>query len=191
MYSYGLCRWYNSSYKIGGDLGKRITEYKGKNKFFPENQILDWVTQISLALKHVHERKIIHRDLKVQNVFLTSSNIVKLGDFGIARILSHTIEKAKTVVGTPYYLAPEIVQNKIYGFEADIWSLGIITYELCALKVPFDANSIQSLALKITKGTYSPIPNQYSKDLKVLIAQMLSVEPSRRPKIQHILSTFT
>jgi len=88
-------------------------------------------------------------------------------------------------------LAPEIVQNKIYGFEADIWSLGIITYELCALKVPFDANSIQSLALKITKGTYSPIPNQYSKDLKVLIAQMLSVEPSRRPKIQHILSTFT
>jgi NIMA (never in mitosis gene a)-related kinase len=141
-------------------------------------------------MKHVHDRKILHRDLKTQNVFLTSSNIIKLGDFGIARILSNTIEKAKTMVGTPYYLSPEIIESKPYGFKSDIWSLGVLLYELCALKPPFDGTSLHFLGVKITRGQYSPIPSHFSRELKQLIASMLKVDQTQRPNINNILSKF-
>ena len=93
-------------------------------------------------MKHIHDRKILHRDIKGQNVFLMKNGIVKVGDLGIARVLAHTKEFAKTMVGTPYYLSPEIVANKPYGFKSDIWSLGVLLYELCALKPPFDGTSL-------------------------------------------------
>ena len=153
-----------------------------------EDQILDWFTQICLGLKHVHDRKILHRDLKAQNIFLTKSNIVKLGDFGVAKELSSTLDNARTMIGTPYYLSPEIVDNHPYNFKSDIWALGVILYELCTSKPPFDAASIPQLALKITKGQYNPIPQIYSKELKYLISLLLSVDPSKRPCINQILS---
>ena len=111
-------------YADNGDLQDKIKAQKGK--YFTESQILDWFTQLCLAIKHIHDRKILHRDLKTQNIFVTKNGIVKLGDFGIAKCLNLTLDKAKTVVGTPYYLSPEIVQNKPYNFKSDIWSLGII-----------------------------------------------------------------
>lgn len=155
---------------------------------FHENQILDWFTQICLGLKHVHDRKILHRDLKCQNIFLTKSNIIKLGDFGIARVLNTTRENARTMVGTPYYLSPEIVDNRPYSFKSDIWSLGVILYELCSLRPPFDAPSIPQLALKIVKGAYTPLPDKFSKDLRDLVSAMLTVDPSKRPTVNQILS---
>jgi NIMA (never in mitosis gene a)-related kinase len=91
-------------YADGGDLNKVIRETKAN--FFHENQILNWFTQICLAIKHIHDRKIIHRDLKCQNIFMTKEGLVKLGDFGIAKNLSKTLEKVKTIVGTPYYMSP-------------------------------------------------------------------------------------
>lgn len=100
----------------GGDLQGRIKgKYKEREKnggtlqYWNEEHVLNWFTQICLALKHVHDRKILHRDLKSQNIFLTEKGMIKLGDFGIARVLSETKSKAKTVVGTPYYLSPEII----------------------------------------------------------------------------------
>lgn len=148
---------------------------------FIEDQILDWFVQISLALKHVHDRKILHRDLKSQNIFLTGrGKLIKLGDFGIAKVfflsfllgvfyesrmtagfeavfmiffrelcvlhernllLSHfhqvlgsTAEVAKTAIGTPYYLSPEICEGKPYNNKSDVWSMGVILYELCMLR---------------------------------------------------------
>jgi NIMA (never in mitosis gene a)-related kinase len=127
-------------YADGGDLQGRIKDkYKQKERtggqlqYWGEDHVLNWFTQICLALKHVHDRKILHRDLKSQNIFLTKNNMIKLGDFGIARVLSETKSKAKTVVGTPYYLSPEIIQSKPYSFKSDIWSLGVLLYEMCAL----------------------------------------------------------
>jgi len=175
-------------YAEGGDLAKKITEMQRKNALFSESQILDWFTQICLALKHVHDRKILHRDLKNQNIFITKDNTIKLGDFGIARILSNTREKAKTMVGTPYYLSPEIIENKPYNFSSDIWSLGVVLYELCTLKPPFNAENLKYLALKIIKGIYNPIPAQYSKDMRKLIEVLLKKDVNQRPTVNEILS---
>lgn len=174
-------------YADGGDVATQIKNQRGR--YFTEAQVLDLFVQVSLAMKHVHDRKVLHRDIKSQNVFLTKAGIVKLGDFGIARVLSNTREIARTMVGTPYYLSPELVQNKPYSFKSDIWSLGVMLYELCTLKPPFDANSLHNLALKIVKGTYPPIPPQFSKDMKLLVAQMLSTDPNKRPTINQVLRT--
>lgn len=114
------------SYADGGDLSKKIKEAKGVH--FPENIILGWFTQVCLAIKHIHERRFIHRDLKCENIFMTKENLIKLGDFGIARSLKQSLEKAKTVVGTPYYMSPEICDNKDYTAKTDIWSLGVVLY---------------------------------------------------------------
>lgn len=86
------------------------------------------------------------------------SGLVKLGDFGIARVFSKTNQVAMTMVGTPYYISPEIVENHPYSYKTDIWSLGVILYEMCALKPPFDGTSLPSLAMRIVKGRYDPIP---------------------------------
>jgi NIMA (never in mitosis gene a)-related kinase len=89
---------------------------------------------------------------------LTKKSIIKLGDFGIARVLSNTRSKAKTVVGTPYYLSPEIIESKPYDFKSDVWSLGVLLYEMCALAPPFNATSLHQLALRIVSGKFDRIP---------------------------------
>ena len=135
---------------VGGDLKTKIKNQRGK--YLSETQIIDWFTQICLSIKHIHDRKILHRDLKSQNIFLTKNDLIKLGDFGIAKCLEFTMQKASTFIGTPYYLSPEIVQNLPYSFKSDIWSLGVLLYEMCCLKMPYDANSLAELTLKIIKG---------------------------------------
>lgn len=175
-------------YAKGGDLQKRIKEQRLKKQYFSESNILDWFTQICLAIKHIHDKKILHRDLKSQNIFLTENGVVKLGDFGIAKCLNFTMEKASTIVGTPYYLSPEIVQNQPYNFKSDIWSLGVLLYEMTCLKMPFEANSLPLLSLKIVRGQYGNIPIVYSTDLKNLIKSLMNIDPSKRPSINEILS---
>ena len=138
-------------------------------------------------MKYVHDRKILHRDLKTQNIFLTASGDIKIGDFGIARVLQDTYDCAKTAIGTPYYLSPEICQEKPYNQKSDIWSLGCILYELVTLKHAFDANSMKGLVLKILRGSYPSIPSTYSNDLRDLIQEMLTREPSKRPSVKKIL----
>lgn len=122
---------------LDGELADKIATARKEKTPFSEEMVLSWFTQICMALKHVHDRKILHRDLKAQNIFLTKAGVVKLGDFGIAYPLNHTYENARTMVGTPYYLSPEIIENKPYNFKSDMWSLGVLLYEMCALSPPF------------------------------------------------------
>ena len=117
-------------YADGGDLAKRINKAKTSRSHIPEDTCLNWLTQICLGMKHIHDRKIIHRDLKAQNVFLMQDDSIRLGDFGVARILEHTVAKAQTQVGTPYYIAPEILKGRSYTNKADVWSLGVLFYEI-------------------------------------------------------------
>ncbi|XP_015442575.1 serine/threonine-protein kinase Nek5 isoform X2 [Pteropus alecto] len=173
-------------YCDGGDLMKRISRQRGV--LFSEDQILSWFVQISLGLKHIHDRKILHRDIKAQNIFLSKNGMVaKLGDFGIARVLNNSMELAQTCVGTPYYLSPEICQNKPYNNKSDIWSLGCVLYELCTLKHPFEGNNLHQLVLKICQARFAPVSPRFSRDLRSLIFQLFQVSPRDRPSINSIL----
>ncbi|NXM61354.1 NEK5 kinase, partial [Illadopsis cleaveri] len=188
-------------YCDGGDLMKRINMQHGV--LFNEDQILSWFVQISLGLKHIHDKKILHRDVKAQNIFLSNNGkVAKLGDFGIARQLNSTTEFAHTCVGTPYYLSPEICENRPYNNKTDIWSLGCVLYELCALKHPvtiltvlflmfslikFQGNSLHELVLKICRGRFPPVSPNYSYDLRILISQLFKISPRDRPSINSIL----
>ncbi|NXO89307.1 NEK3 kinase, partial [Certhia brachydactyla] len=169
-----------------GDLMQKIKHQGGK--LFPEDTILHWFVQMCLAVKHIHDKRVLHRDIKSKNVFLTQSGKVKLGDFGSARLLAHPMSYACTYVGTPYYVPPEIWESLPYNNKSDIWSLGCILYELCTLKHPFQANSWKHLILKICKGSYDPLPSHYSYELHYLIKQMFKRNPQNRPSASTILA---
>ncbi|XP_059958667.1 serine/threonine-protein kinase Nek1 isoform X5 [Mesoplodon densirostris] len=172
-------------YCEGGDLFKRINAQKGV--LFQEDQILDWFVQICLALKHVHDRKILHRDIKSQNIFLTKDGTIQLGDFGIARVLNSTVELVRTCIGTPYYLSPEICENKPYNNKSDIWALGCVLYEMCTLKHAFEAGNMKNLVLKIISGSFPPVSLHYSYDLRSLLSQLFKRNPRDRPSVNSIL----
>ncbi|NWX33902.1 NEK3 kinase, partial [Notiomystis cincta] len=169
-----------------GDLMQKI-KHQGGN-FFPEDRILHWFVQMCLAVKHIHDKRVLHRDIKSKNVFLTQSGKVKLGDFGSAHLLAHPMSYACTYVGTPYYVPPEIWESLPYNNKSDIWSLGCILYELCTLKHPFQASSWKHLILKICKGSYDPLPSHYSYELHYLIKQMFKRNPQNRPSATTILA---
>ncbi|XP_072784500.1 serine/threonine-protein kinase Nek1 isoform X14 [Taeniopygia guttata] len=179
------CLYIVMDYCEGGDLFKKINAQKGI--LFSEDQILDWFVQICLALKHIHDRKILHRDIKSQNIFLTKDGTIQLGDFGIARVLNSTAELARTCIGTPYYLSPEICQNKPYNNKSDIWALGCVLYEMCTLKHAFEAGNMKNLVLKIISGPFPPVSMHYSYDLRNLLSQLFKRNPRNRPSVNSIL----
>eukprot|EP00931_Biecheleriopsis_adriatica_P060437 TRINITY_DN362_c0_g1_i1.p1 TRINITY_DN362_c0_g1~~TRINITY_DN362_c0_g1_i1.p1 ORF type:complete len:515 (+),score=88.94 TRINITY_DN362_c0_g1_i1:30-1547(+) len=174
-------------YCEGGDLSKVMETAKRKGQRIPEEQILRWITQALLALKFVHEKHVLHRDLKSGNFFISSSGNLKMGDFGIAKVLSCTAACARTQIGTPYYLSPEVCQEKPYTWPSDIWAMGCILYELCALKVPFDAPNISSLVQRICRGPTPQLPSGYSDTLRQLCNEMLHRNPNSRPSAETIL----
>jgi NIMA (never in mitosis gene a)-related kinase len=115
------------------------------------------------------------------------SGMVKVGDFGIAKGLQSTWEKAKTLVGTPYFLSPEIISNKPYDAKSDIWALGVLLYELMTFKMPFNAVSLPLLSIKINRGVYKPPPSTYSYEIRDLLKKCLTIDPDKRPSIDQIL----
>jgi NIMA (never in mitosis gene a)-related kinase len=152
-----------------------------------ESQIIEWFIQLCLALKHVHKRGILHRDIKSQNIFITATNDLKLGDFGIARVLLRADDKVVTAIGTPYYLSPEICQEKPYDQKSDVWGLGCILYEMMELRRPFEASSLKGLVLKIINGVLPEFTRAFSKELIQILMEMLSKDPVKRPSIVNIL----
>lgn len=174
-------------YADGGDLHERIAKTRKAMKTFGEDKIVRWFTEATLALKYMHDKHVLHRDLKSQNLFLTAQDRLRIGDFGISKVLENTAAFARTTIGTPYYLSPEICMEKPYSFASDIWALGCILYELAALRVPFDASSLQSLVHKITRGPAPVLPSAYSPDLRQLCGDLLQREQQQRPAAPEIL----
>nr|XP_055130304.1 serine/threonine-protein kinase Nek4 isoform X8 [Symphalangus syndactylus] len=137
--------------------------------------------------QYLHEKHILHRDLKTQNVFLTRTNIIKVGDLGIARVLENHCDMASTLIGTPYYMSPELFSNKPYNYKSDVWALGCCVYEMATLKHAFNAKDMNSLVYRIIEGKLPPMPRDYSPELAELIKTMLSKRPEERPSVRSIL----
>ncbi|XP_067841975.1 serine/threonine-protein kinase Nek3 [Heptranchias perlo] len=173
-------------YCDGGDLMQKLLHQK--EKLFPEETVLNLFVQICLGMKHIHDRRVLHRDIKSKNIFLTKNGVIKLGDFGSAHLLNSPMAFAHTYVGTPYYVSPEIWENKPYNNKSDIWAVGCVLYELCTLQHPFQSNSWKNLILKICKGSYTPIPKHYSYELQYIIKQMFKRNPKDRPSASTILA---
>ena len=171
-----------------GDLNKIIKYQILSGYFFCEEIILNWFTQLCFAIKYIHSKNIIHRDLKLSNIFLTSKGNIKLGDFGIAKILTSKDDLAKTLVGTPYYLSPELCLKKPYNHKSDIWSLGCILYEMMYLKHAFEADSIGELVVNILERNFNMNINAgFSEGVINLVKKILVIDANKRPSVDDIL----
>ncbi|KAM9733742.1 serine/threonine-protein kinase Nek3 isoform 1-T1 [Menidia menidia] len=171
----------------GGDLLQRIQLQK--NTQFGIENILKWFAQMCSGTQYIHDKKVLHRDMKSKNIFLTEDGSIKLGDFGSACILNSSTAYARAYVGTPYYVAPEIWENKPYNNKSDVWSLGCVLYELCTLRHPFQAPSWKSLVLKVCRGAYPPLPGRLPYELQHLVRQMFKTNPKDRPSVHTILTS--
>ena len=209
-------------YCEGGDLSQHIKNRAKHEKHFAEHEAIDLFVQIVMvralplmrtpsrlhapalfltrrpraatqALHYVHGKRILHRDLKTQNIFISRGRdgqmgLVKLGDFGIAKVLEGSYAAASTVIGTPYYMSPEVCQGQPYGYMSDVWALGCILYEICALQQAWNGSNLLGLVYKIVQEKQPPLPDFYSEDLKSLVNNMLSKDPAQRPSLAQILT---
>ncbi|XP_001115708.3 serine/threonine-protein kinase Nek11 isoform X3 [Macaca mulatta] len=175
-----------TEYCEGRDLDYKIQEYKEAGKIFPDNQIIEWFIQLLLGVDYMHERRILHRDLKSKNIFL-KNNLLKIGDFGVSRLLMGSCDLATTLTGTPHYMSPEALKHQGYDTKSDIWSLACILYEMCCMNHAFAGSNFLSIVLKIVEGDTPSLPERYPKELNAIMESMLNKTPSLRPSAIEIL----
>ncbi|CAF2225970.1 unnamed protein product [Rotaria magnacalcarata] len=174
----------------GGDLDQRFKQLQKENRTLEEDQAVEWLIQILIAVQYMHKSRILHRDLKARNIFL-KSNKVKIGDFGISRILVGTMDVASTFTGTPYYMSPEVMKHDGYESKSDIWSVGCLLYEMCTYQHAFDGKGLMNVIYKVVEGQPPELPKTYSKELNDLSKKMFAKDPKQRPSAAELLqSTF-
>lgn len=171
-----------------GDLQHKLKAQRGC--LLTEDSIWRYFIQAAVGLAELHARKILHRDVKSANLFLTADDEVRVGDLGVAKILDSGTMHARTTVGTPFYLSPELCEGRPYDARTDCWALGVVLYELCTLKHPFNAANQGELILKIMKGKYPPLPAIYAATaLPTVLSACLRRDPARRPNVMQILAS--
>mmetsp|Transcript_1293 Transcript_1293/g.1597 ORF Transcript_1293/g.1597 Transcript_1293/m.1597 type:complete len:158 (+) Transcript_1293:636-1109(+) len=155
-------------YAEGGSLAQLMKAREVRKNPFSEEEVLTYLSQLVLSLQMLHSKQIVHRDIKSLNIFI-KDGILKLGDFGISKLLEHTHTQG-TLIGTPYFMAPEVILGKKYGTKADVWALGVVLYELIALKKPFNGSGVKQLFECITEHPLQPLPEGVSPSLKMLVS---------------------
>ena len=173
-------------YAERGTLYERIKEYSKANKKFNQIQILDWMIQIFIGLYSLHKKDIMHRDIKSDNLFLCNNDVVKIGDLGQASSES----KSKSFVGTFYYRAPEMQDFGEYKKEVDIWSAGVVLYELIMLVRPFEGIEQKEVQTRIEKIDYKPIPDDTDVRLKKILELTLTYKENRASAAQLLSLDF-
>ncbi|EGR31741.1 protein kinase domain protein [Ichthyophthirius multifiliis] len=167
-----------------------LNELIKKRKRLTDIEVQCFINQIINGLKYLHQKKVIHRDLKLGNLFLSDRLEIKLGDFGLAAKLEFDGEKKHTICGTPNYIAPEVLEGKTgHSYEVDIWSLGVVIYTLLIGKPPYETPDIKTTYKRIKQNQYTfPDNIQISESAKHLITSILNLEPSRRPSLDEIMA---
>lgn len=172
-----------------GDLLQMINRCKQERAYIREADIWRYLDGMTRGLKALHDFKILHRDMKCANVFLSASRdgtIAKLGDFNVSKVAKRGL--CMTQTGTPYYASPEVWRDMPYDGKSDMWSLGCVLYEMVALRPPFRAEDMEGLYRKVVRGQYPRIPAHYSQDLSDVIAGLLQVHPRHRPSVEQLLA---
>jgi serine/threonine protein kinase len=158
---------------------------------FSEEHVVRYLTQLVNAVGFMHQHEVLHRDIKLENLLLFSQkSVVKVSDFGVATILGRTTtgteRMAQTTAGTPHYMSPEVCEGHPYGYKSDVWSLGIVAYEMCTTAVPFQASNMLALSGKICHQATPDLPMEYSRRLDSIIKAMLTKNQSTRPSVKDV-----
>ena len=169
-------------YADNGDVFQKICNYQKRQTYIKEKKIWYVFIQIVRGLRAFHVRRILHRDMKSANLFLFKDMQAKLGDLNVSKIVKKGLSYTQT--GTPYYASPEVWRDQPYDSKSDIWSLGCVLYEMCALVPPFRADDMQGLYKKVIKGKFPRIPDHFSQEMATVIKFMLQISPSYRPSCE-------
>ncbi|KAL5006331.1 hypothetical protein ScPMuIL_015137 [Solemya velum] len=165
---------------------RSLMELHKRRKAITEPETRYFVKQVILACQYLHNNKVIHRDLKLGNLFLNDEMEIKIGDFGLATRVDYDGERKRTLCGTPNYIAPEVLGKKGHSFEVDVWSLGCIVYTLLCGKPPFETSCLKDTYMRIKKNEYH-IPSRVSIPARNLIQKMLKSDPTDRPNMDQII----
>ena len=175
-------------YADDGDLHSKIEKMKKEGGFFKEPIIWSYAIQMIEGLKALHDMKIMHRDLKSANIFLVKDkHQCKLGDMNVSKVIKEKVLRTQT--GTPYYASPEVWRDESYSYKSDLWSIGCVIYELCALRPPFQGKDLDELFENVCKGEPERISEIYSDDLWKMILMLLQVDVDKRVNCDQFLKS--
>ena len=168
-----------------------LNELVRRRKRLHEVEAQCFLFQLAQALEYLHRNKVIHRDLKLSNLFLSDKLEIKVGDLGLAAKLGFASERRRTVCGTPNYIAPEILDGIGHSYEVDLWSYGVIAYALLVGRLPFEnkENNVNITYNRIRMCNYSfPDDGGLSKYAKNFISKFLQIDPSKRMTFEEAFS---
>ena len=175
-------------YADDGDLHSKIEKMKKSGGYFKEPIIWSYAIQMIEGLKALHDKKIMHRDLKSANIFLVKNkHQCKLGDMNVSKVIKEKVLHTQT--GTPYYASPEVWNDAPYSYKSDLWSIGCVIYELCALRPPFQGKDLDELYENVCKGKPERINEVYSDDLWKMITMLLQVDVNKRVDCNKFLNS--
>lgn len=176
-------------YCDGGTLSEYIDQTKKSKKHIKEDLIWKIFIQIALGVAYLHRKNIIHRNITPSNILLTQDFNAKISGMKESKKLSGK-QFANSVRGTPYYLAPEILEHRPYRKKVDIWSLGILCYKLCSLNIPFEGKTLTDVLMNIKENKVPAIPKIYSKELQGFVNFLLNKDELSRPTIDEVILTY-